>query len=67
MGVALPPPITYREAPALVRAPRVRIVGMATSNLPSPTLQPIAEEKNLLTVIESDASSCCGGGSCSIG
>lgn len=47
--------------------PRVRIVGMATSNLPVPTLQPIAEEKNLLTVIESDASSCCGGGSCSIG
>lgn len=40
---------------------------MATSNLPAPTLQPIADDKNLLTVIESDSSSCCGGGSCSIG
>ncbi|WP_277601754.1 hypothetical protein [Microbacterium sp. 4R-513] len=39
---------------------------MATSNLPVPTLQPIADEKNLLTVVEANASSCCGGGSCSI-
>jgi hypothetical protein len=37
---------------------------MTSSQLPTPTLQPVAEEKNLLTVVES-AGSCCGGGSCS--
>jgi len=37
---------------------------MATSNLPTPTLQPISDEQNLLTVIE-DGASCCGGGGCS--
>lgn len=44
----------------------VRIVGMATSNLPAPVLQPIADDKNLLTVIDSSASSCCGDGCCSV-
>jgi hypothetical protein len=38
---------------------------MATSNLPAPTLLPLAEEKPLLTVIDG-GSSCCGGGSCSV-
>lgn len=38
---------------------------MTSSQLPTPTLQPISDEKNLLTVVES-AGSCCGGGSCSI-
>jgi len=38
---------------------------MATSNLPTPTLQPISDEQNLLTVVE-DGASCCGGGCCSI-
>lgn len=39
--------------------------GMTTSQLPVPsTLQPVSDEKNLLTVVES-AGSCCGGGSCS--
>lgn len=37
---------------------------MATSNLPAPTLQPIADEKNLIAVIDEGAS-CCGGGCCS--
>jgi len=36
---------------------------MATSNLPTPTLQPVADEKNLLTVVDEGAS-CCGGGCC---
>ncbi|TDN92455.1 hypothetical protein [Microbacterium sp. BK668] len=39
---------------------------MAISNLPTPALQPIADDKGLLTVLNSDASSCCGGGSCGI-
>ncbi|MDR7186566.1 hypothetical protein J2X85_003623 [Microbacterium trichothecenolyticum] len=39
---------------------------MTTSQQSAPiTLAPIADEKNLLTVVES-AGSCCGGGSCSI-
>jgi hypothetical protein len=37
---------------------------MTSSQLPTPTLQPVADDKNLLTVVES-AGSCCGGGSCS--
>lgn len=37
---------------------------MAISNLPTPSLQPVADEVNLLTVVEDDAS-CCGGGCCS--
>jgi len=36
---------------------------MTTSQLPTPTLQPIGDEKVLLTVVES-AGSCCGGSSC---
>jgi hypothetical protein len=36
---------------------------MATSNLPTPTLQPVPETANLLTVAEEGAS-CCGGGCC---
>lgn len=40
---------------------------MTTSQFPSPvTLQPVPDDKNLLTVVES-SDSCCGGGSCSIG
>jgi hypothetical protein len=37
---------------------------MATSNLPAPTLQPIADEKSLIAVID-EGDSCCGGGCCS--
>ncbi|WP_267492015.1 hypothetical protein [Microbacterium allomyrinae] len=38
---------------------------MTTSQLQTPTaLAPVADDKNLLTVVES-AGSCCGGGSCS--
>ncbi|MBM7827861.1 hypothetical protein JOD60_001919 [Microbacterium aurum] len=36
---------------------------MATSNLPTPQLQPVSDDKNLLTVVE-DGASCCGGGCC---
>ncbi|HEX5730046.1 hypothetical protein [Microbacterium sp.] len=40
---------------------------MTTSQLPSPaTLQPTAEEKTLLTVVES-GTSCCGGSACGTG
>jgi hypothetical protein len=39
---------------------------MATSNLPTPTLQPLGDDKTLLNVIESE-SSCCGGSACGIG
>lgn len=39
---------------------------MATSNLPAPALQPIPDDKNLLQVLDADAS-CCGGGACGIG
>lgn len=35
---------------------------MATSNLPTPSLQPVADEVNLLVV--EDGASCCGGGCC---
>jgi len=41
---------------------------MATSNLPTPTLQPLqtlADDRNLVPVVE-DGASCCGGGCCSI-
>jgi len=38
---------------------------MTTSPLPTPTLQPVADDKSLLTIVES-AGSCCGGSSCSI-
>jgi hypothetical protein len=39
---------------------------MTTSALPTPTLQPIADDKNLLAVVES-AGSCCGvDGCCSL-
>lgn len=38
---------------------------MTTSQLPTPTLVPAADEKKPLTVIASNASSCCGGGACS--
>jgi hypothetical protein len=38
---------------------------MTTSQLPTPTLQPVAEEKNLLTIVESGAA-CCGGECCSL-
>jgi hypothetical protein len=38
---------------------------MTTSQLPTPTLQPVAEDKNLLTIVES-AGSCCGGSACAI-
>jgi hypothetical protein len=38
---------------------------MATSNLPAPTLLPLTDDKNLLTVVDSGAS-CCGGGACSV-
>ncbi|WP_431801370.1 hypothetical protein [Microbacterium sp. bgisy203] len=41
---------------------------MATSNLPTPALQPVTDladgEQNLLTVVDEGAS-CCGGGCCS--
>jgi hypothetical protein len=41
--------------------------GMTTSQLPAPTtLQPVTEDKSLLTVIESGAS-CCGGSACGTG
>jgi len=36
---------------------------MSTSNLPAPTLQPVADDKNLLTVVD-EGGSCCGGSSC---
>jgi len=37
---------------------------MTTSQLPEPvTLPPVADEKNLLTVVESNGS-CCGGSAC---
>ncbi|MFE7844464.1 hypothetical protein ACFUTX_04625 [Microbacterium sp. NPDC057407] len=40
---------------------------MTSSQLPAPSvLQPVDDEKNLLTVVESSGS-CCGGGSCGIG
>ncbi|MFI8631651.1 hypothetical protein ACIGEP_03515 [Microbacterium sp. NPDC077663] len=44
---------------------------MATSNLPTPTLQPVAttpdtaDEKPALQILDQGAS-CCGGGACSI-
>jgi hypothetical protein len=38
---------------------------MTTSQLPTPTLQPVTEDKNLLTIVES-AGSCCGGSTCAI-
>ncbi|NYE19875.1 hypothetical protein BJ991_001903 [Microbacterium immunditiarum] len=38
---------------------------MTTSQLPTPALQPIADDKNLLAPAESGAS-CCGGGCCSV-
>lgn len=38
---------------------------MTISQMPTPTLQPIAEEKTLLT-IAGNAGSCCGGSSCAI-
>ncbi|MCU4672292.1 hypothetical protein ACFQRL_06790 [Microbacterium fluvii] len=40
---------------------------MATSNLPTPTLQPlpaVADDKNLL--VSDEGASCCGGGCCSV-
>lgn len=37
---------------------------MATSNLPTPQLQPIDVQKDLIAVVE-DGASCCGGGCCS--
>ena len=40
--------------------------GMTTSPLPTPTLQPIGDPKNLLPVAEESADSCCGGGCCSV-
>jgi hypothetical protein len=36
---------------------------MATSNLPTPQLQPVADDK--LIQVVSEGSSCCGGGCCS--
>ncbi|MET0780753.1 MAG: hypothetical protein ABWZ16_04440 [Microbacterium sp.] len=37
---------------------------MTTSQLPAPmTLQPVGDDRNLLTVVESGAS-CCGGAAC---
>ncbi|WP_272943145.1 hypothetical protein [Microbacterium yannicii] len=39
---------------------------MTTQQLPTPAaLQPVSDEKNLLTVVES-AGSCCGGSSCGV-
>ncbi len=40
------------------------MVRMATSNLPTPALQPISVEKDLIAPVEEGAS-CCGGGCCS--
>ncbi|MET0673803.1 MAG: hypothetical protein ABWY37_09950 [Microbacterium pygmaeum] len=41
---------------------------MTTSQLPTPaTLLPVTEDKNLLTVVESSAGSCCGGSACGTG
>jgi len=43
------------------------MVSMTTSQQPAPiTLAPVPDDKNLLTVVDSAAGSCCGGGSCSI-
>lgn len=43
------------------------MVGMTTSAQPTPiSLAPVADEKSLLTVVES-AGSCCGGSACGIG
>jgi hypothetical protein len=40
---------------------------MTTSQIPAPTiLQPISEEKNLLTMVESGGSCCGGSSSCAI-
>lgn len=39
---------------------------MATANVPAPTLQPIADEKNLLAPLTDSGASCCGGGACSV-
>ncbi|MFV0320375.1 MAG: hypothetical protein ACK5IN_08475 [Microbacterium sp.] len=36
---------------------------MATSNLPTPTLQPLTDEKDLIAVVDEGAT-CCGGGGC---
>ena len=38
---------------------------MATSKLPTPQLQPVAEDKNLIEVVSTEGASCCGGGCCS--
>jgi hypothetical protein len=38
---------------------------MTTQQLPTPTLQPIGEDKVLLTLVDS-AGSCCGGSSCAM-
>lgn len=38
---------------------------MATSNLPTPQLQPVPDDKNLIEVL-SEGTSCCGGGTCGI-
>jgi hypothetical protein len=38
---------------------------MTTSPLPTPTLQPVADDKSLLTIVAS-VGACCGGSSCSI-
>jgi hypothetical protein len=37
---------------------------MATSNLPTPQLQPIADDKNVIEIV-SEGATCCGGGCCS--
>ena len=38
---------------------------MATSNLPTPTLQPVTDdEKNPITIVSDEGASCCGGGCC---
>lgn len=39
---------------------------MTTSQLPTPTLQPLTDVKNLLPVADESEGSCCGGGSCGV-
>jgi len=41
---------------------------MTTSQLPTPsTLEPVSDDKNLLTVVESAGETCCGGSACGTG
>lgn len=40
--------------------------GMTNAQLPTPTVQPLADPKDLLPVADESAGSCCGGSSCGV-